>query len=184
MIELLIATAMMIVITGAAVAMLVSVMHQQPKVTEGADQIGKARNAIERITVDLRQGSAVEPGGSSQGLTLVMPCSTLESGQAGTCTVSYACAPESGASAPYYCTRRIGTGAPKTVVTGLLTNKVFCYFPFVAGTETIAGSGCGAISTEPPKYVGAAVELPASEGEGKTVLEDGSALHNAPGLFG
>ena len=168
LIELLIATAMMIIITGAAVLFLVSAMHRQSDVTGRSDQIGIARNALETITADLREGGEVtSPAASS--LTVDTFCTN---GQA--CAVSYACGPEAGTTT-FGCTRSAGTGAPAVKVIGGLTSAaVFCFYPNIEGSE------CGQANSEGPTYVGVSLRMRQTKGaQGLAVLESGAALHNA-----
>jgi Tfp pilus assembly protein PilV len=165
LIELLIAMIMTVIITGAAVSMLVSSMHRQSESTQRADQIGTARNAIEKITADIRQGAKAELSGTNTvKLTTYCHSSTGTS----RCEVTYTCSEEAGTAPPRYeCTRKVGTKAARTVVTGLETNQVF--------------SGDG---RSEPRYVGVKVQLPTPGELSSTVLEDGAALHNATNYRG
>jgi type II secretory pathway pseudopilin PulG len=154
LIELLVAAAMMVVVCGAAVVMLISVMHRQPKISTSAQQIGIARNAIEKITADIRQGESATSSSPSQ-LTLNTICDP--GGVA--CTVEYNC---SGPLGEVSCARTVAGGARTTVVTGLRSANLFA----VEGT--------------PPSYVEVTVELPNEDASrGLTKLQDGAALHNA-----
>jgi prepilin-type N-terminal cleavage/methylation domain-containing protein len=179
LIELLVASAMMVIITGAAVTMLISSMHRQSDVTSRADQIGNARNAIEKITADIREGeSASIPTPSS--LQVTYPCE----GSATTCPkVSYTCKRE-GAKVTFECVRETSAGVKTKVVSGLSAateTGMFCVYPNSEGSE------CGpqAIVGKAPRYVGVTVRLPSSStSEAETVLQDGAALHNSPDLLG
>jgi prepilin-type N-terminal cleavage/methylation domain-containing protein len=165
MIELLVATAMMVIICGAAVTMLISVMKTQPRDSERADQIGTARNAIEKLTADIRQGEKATLSGTS-GVTLTTYCD----GSAGTskCQVTYACGTEPGVTPTRYaCTRKVDNEPARPDLTGLASSEVF--------------SGDG---RSEPRYVGVKVQLPTPGEESVTVLEDGAALHNASAFRG
>jgi type II secretory pathway pseudopilin PulG len=165
MIELLIAIVMTVIIIGAAVSMLISSMHRQTDATASSDQIGTARNAIEKMTADIRQGAKAELTGTT-AVKLTTYCHS-SSGVA-RCEVTYNCAAEVGiVPTQYKCTRRVGTEAARTVLTGLQTNQVF--------------SGDG---RSEPRYVGVKVELQTPEERSVTVLEDGAALHSAPNYRG
>jgi type II secretory pathway pseudopilin PulG len=168
LIELLIATAMMIVITGAAVTFLISAMHRQSDVTGRSDQIGTARNALETITADLREGEKITAPTAS-AITVDTICN---SGQA--CVVSYVCGPEAGTST-FGCTRSLGTGKPAVkVIGGLASAEVFCFYPNIERRE------CGTVGGEKPRYVGVTLKMPQTKGvQGLAVLESGAALHNA-----
>jgi len=167
LIELIVAASMMIVITGATVALLVSALRQQPEVTERADQIGDARNALEKLTVDIRQGSeATYVGPSEIGLETICD---FPDGSTGPCTVEYEC-PASGTT--YRCIRTVDGGSPTVVTRGLSSPDVFCVVPSTEGAE------CGESNGEPPAYVGVTIQFPATDRGANTVLEGGAALHN------
>jgi type II secretory pathway pseudopilin PulG len=174
LIELLIATAMMIIITAAAVTMITSVIRQTPKISNRSDQIGSARNAMEKITAEVRQGKEATSTGPSQ-MTLKTFCGS--SGRATECTVSYSCAIESGKST-YACSRTV-SGVTAKVVGGLASSEVFCFYPNTESKE------CGtASSTSLPRYVGVKVRLPQiTATETQTVLEGGAALHNSTSVL-
>ncbi len=172
MIELLVATAMMVFVTAAAVSMLVSVMQAQPKNTQRADQIGFARNAIEKMTADIRQGTKAVPAGRT-GVTLTTLCDK-SGGATESCQVVYSCAQEAGTNpATYKCTRKAGTESAVTVVGGLANAAVFCYVPSTTSPK------CAETNGTEPGFVGVTVELRGSGKSGFTVVEDGAALHNS-----
>ena len=173
-IELLVATAVMVIICGAAVLMLTSVMKQAPKVTNRADQIGFARNVIGQITSEVRQGREATSTGASQ-MTLKTFCTN--GGAASECTVSYSCALEAGKTT-FACSKTVA-GVTTTVVGGLASGEVFCFYPNTEGKE------CGKASTTAlPRYVGLQVRFPQqSASETQTVLEGGAALHNSTALL-
>ncbi len=173
---------MMVVITGAVVTMLVSSMHRQTAVTSTSDQIGNARNAIEKITVDLRQGVEL-----TEATPSVVDMSTFCGKTEGTepCVVRYDCAQETG-KATYGCSREVAGGGTTSVLEGLASPEVFCFYPF---SEEVGpsgnGSGCGiAVSPAETTYVGIKVQLPQeNNATTNTVFEGGAALHNAPGVL-
>ncbi len=171
LIELLVATIMTIAITGAAVSLMISSLHKQQNVTSRSDRIGEARNAIEKLTVDLRQGSKVTVAGP-EAMTLETYCDS-STGVSEKCTVAYSCVTE--ATAKYKCTRAVNGGTAKPAITELSSPKVFCFVPStVSGNE----SECGVRKTgTEPTYVGVEVKLASREGGGAT-LQDGAALHN------
>jgi prepilin-type N-terminal cleavage/methylation domain-containing protein len=169
LVELLVATAMMVIIVGAAVMMLTSVMHREPKVAARANQIGNARDGIERITADLRQG---------EGLTTAEPSSVTVNtlcGQSGECSVSYSCGPEAGDPASFECVRQVRAGASSAVLSGLASPEIFCFYPN-AQDEECGEAGIG----DEPTYVGIRLQFPQENNETEnSVLEGGVALHNA-----
>lgn len=174
LIELIIAMAMGLIVTAAAVTFLISVMHREPKTTSSADVIGNARNAVEQITGDLRVGESV-PTSEPSSLQMTAECSQVGSNATGNCEVAYNCFQEPGA-VTYECQRSVGNAPATTVISGLASGRVFCVYP-----TSEAGSECGLQGPELPRYVGVKLELPNyNEAEGSTVLEGGAALHNSP----
>jgi prepilin-type N-terminal cleavage/methylation domain-containing protein len=176
LVELLVGMAMALVITMAAVAMFSSILDRQSSSTEAADVIGTARNAAEKLTVDIREGEKATVANASE-LKLVTPCSAITAGATGSCEIKYSCGQEVGA-VTYSCSREVG-GTRKTVVTGLASKEIFCVYPTSA-----VGKECGAQGTVAPRYVGVNLEFPnhsdATGSSSTTVLEDGAALHNSP----
>jgi type II secretory pathway pseudopilin PulG len=177
-VELIIAAAMMVVITGAAVSLLVSALQSQPEVTQRANQIGDARNLLEELTVDLRQGSSAEFFGAEE-LGVETICD--RPGGAEACNVAYECEPEGGAPT-FECMRTVEGEAPTGLITGLSSGEIFCVTPSAIDPEDpeSSSSDCGETNGEPATYVGVTIEFPASDQGGSTVLEGGAALHNAP----
>jgi type II secretory pathway pseudopilin PulG len=175
LIELLVATLMTVIICGAAVMMIISVMRQSPKITTRSDQIGFARNAIEKLTGEIRQGKEATSTGSS-AMTLKTYCPKA-GGQSAECTVSYSCAAETGKTT-YACSRTVA-GVTRKVVGGLASAEVFCFYPNTESKE------CGTASTTTPaRYVGVKVAFPQQVStEKQTVLEGGAALHNSTSLL-
>lgn len=171
LVELLVGMAMALVITAAAVMMFMSVLDRQTETTASANVIGTARNAVEKMTTELREGAKAtvsEPG----SLELMTPCG--ESGlNASQCIVNYHCEKEVGKTT-FRCTRT-QEGTTKTMVGGLASGKVFCVYPTSA-----TGKECGPQGSTEPRYVGITFEFPNhKEATGRTILEDGAALHNS-----
>jgi prepilin-type N-terminal cleavage/methylation domain-containing protein len=174
LIELIVGIAMALIITMGAASMFGTELHRQSASTQAADVIGTARNAVEKITVDLREGvNATLPNPSE--LDVTTKCSNIGSSQPGNCVIQYRCAQELGA-ASYSCSRTV-EGRTKTVVSGLSSQEIFCVYPTAS-----VGKECGAQGNDPARYVGFTLEFPSHSGNGAgtTVLEDGAALHNSP----
>src|ERR1700744_1256648 len=126
LIELLVAAGLSIVVVAAAVLFLISVVHRQPKVSESAEVIGNARNALEKITQDIRAGESANVLAPWE-LGVERECSQGAAGES--CTVLYQCTEEAGL-ATYECKRyQIPGEMITTVATGLMSNKIFCAFP-------------------------------------------------------
>jgi prepilin-type N-terminal cleavage/methylation domain-containing protein len=178
LIEMLVAMAMATLVTGAAVMLLLTIMHRQPKTTSTADVIGNARNALEKITQDVRVGKTATVAQPSE-LKVKAECSQVGSTGTGECEVAYSCLQESG-KLTYKCQRSVSGGAATTVISGLASAQVFCVYP-----TSEAGKECGPQGSETVLYAGIKVELPNyEESHGNMVLEDGAALHNSPQLLG
>jgi hypothetical protein len=153
--------------------MLISVMHREPKVTGKADQIGNARNAIEKMTADLREGESLTAA-TAYDVVVNKPCGANEGN--GTCSVGYSCGPEAGATT-WQCSREVPGGSRETIVSGLAPgDEVFCFYPNAQGTEcsgTVEVNGA-------PTYVGITLKFPQENvEEHDTVFQGGVALHNA-----
>src|ERR1700749_4135166 len=102
LVELVVAMSMAIVITGAAVAMLVSSLNRQPDLTERADQVGTAQTAVERMVRDVRQGIVGKTVLTTSASTSKLELETYVGSQCGTtavttatkCKVTYTCETE------------------------------------------------------------------------------------------
>jgi type II secretory pathway pseudopilin PulG len=173
LIELLVASAMAMVVIGAAAILMVSALHRGQNVTSRSDRIGQARNAIEKLTVDLREGRKVTAAGPT-AMTLETYCDGA-GGISEKCTLAYSCVVEVTGGTAYKCTRSVNGGPAVTVVSELSSSSIFCFVPSsVSGNE----SACGERKTgSEPTYVGVQVNL-ASPGGGGATLQDGAALHN------
>jgi len=184
LIELLVAAAMSVVVVGAATTMLISVMHRGPAVSGRANQVGNARNAIESMTADFREGVKVAYASPSQITVETTGCG-LEGGE---CSVSYSC-PAEPAADTFECVRE-REGQRATVVTGLASPDLFCYYPN-AEPETASPEAkeCAQVGNpsdpvEEPTYVGIKIQFPQeSNASENSTIEGGVALHNAPSLL-
>lgn len=172
LVELIIAMAMAIVVTGATVAMFVSVIKRQPDLTERADQVGNTRVGVERFTREIRQGVV----GSVKSNTATgfefetyvdTKCGTTAVAVATRCRVVYACASEK-------CTRTTGTGSATSTSTMAESLKNTSFFEYVQGV-----SPCATVTGEPTTFVAINLELRSKKG-GVTLLQDGSGLRSCP----
>ena len=59
LVELLVASAMSVIVVGAACAMLISAVQGQPKLSKKDQNISTARYVLERMTREIRNGTAV-----------------------------------------------------------------------------------------------------------------------------
>jgi Tfp pilus assembly protein PilW len=169
LIELLVASAMGVVLLGAVGTMMVGSLRQQPQVTRKVADVQTARWVMERFTRELRAGVVIDKASaSSVSFKTYVRRSTC--GGAGVpsssspsikCEVTYTC---SGSS----CTRLeaapgVYTGTATTIFTGLNnSSSVFTYLPATT-----------------PTYVGISITIPVSGSNASTTLTDGSSLRNA-----
>jgi prepilin-type N-terminal cleavage/methylation domain-containing protein len=164
--ELLVATALGLVIIGAAVTAFTAAIGSQPRVESQAGAIQQARTTMEQITRELRQGSSVPSATASQvSIITFVDSATCGGGAANmaiSCRVTYSCS--SGT-----CTRTeakpdgTSPGPAVQVVSGLSSSNVFTY---TAPTATA------------PAYVSVSLAFPAEGGTDAITLSDGSALRN------
>jgi hypothetical protein len=172
---MVIATALGLLVIGAAVTVFTAGIKSQPQIDKRAAQIDQARSMSARVTQELRQGSNASSVNPSQLMILTyVPRTTCAGSTPGPnirCRVFYSCT-QSAATAS--CTRiacppallapGTGCGPTTTVVTGLVTNQVFTFSPQTPGQA----------------YVGIRLEFPASSGDDAITLQDGVALRNPP----
>lgn len=169
LVELLVASAMSVILVGAAGAMLISAVRQQPTLSKKTQEISTARYVLERMTREIRNGIAVYPGatGSRVEFKTRVRRSTCGGGveeDPGTpaieCRVTYSCTTTA-------CTRTEtapeapgSSGTPMTLVSGLDSSSVFNYEP----------------SVEEPSYVGITLNIENPEGKGELTVTDGAGL--------
>lgn len=177
MVELLVAAASGLLVIGVLVSLMTSVLHAQPEQQDRAAQIQNARVMLERIVRELRQGTPVT--GTTANSTQVTVDSYTRGGcgpvaptaSATICRVTYSCQ-QSAATAS--CTRREGTGAAETILTGLRSAGVFSYGATTSPT-------CGLVSTATPGFVCLSLAYPAVGDTESVTLEDSAFLRNPVG---
>jgi hypothetical protein len=179
LVELLVASAMSVIIVGAACMMLISAVHDQPKLSKKAQEISTARYVLERMTREIRNGIQVYPGATDSKVEFETQVRRTECGGAVQssetaaaipCRVTYSCAATSPATVPvtYTCSRAEtdpeappgATTPTTTIVSGLTSDSVFNYEPNV----------------EEPSYVGVTLHIEGPEGEGALTVTDGAGL--------
>lgn len=181
LIELLVASAMSVVIVGAVGTMLISAVRNQPQISKRAQNISTARWVLERMTREIRNGVRVDVATSSK-VTFITYVRRTACGVAGElpssspaikCQVTYTCT----ASA---CTRSEanegGTGTPKTVFTGINSSEAFCYVPSSAVDPLSCGATANPTGTT---YIGVALRIPNPTGPSALTVADGASLRNA-----
>jgi prepilin-type N-terminal cleavage/methylation domain-containing protein len=163
--ELLVAAMIALLVAGAAMTLLVTMVQSQPAVSERAGQVQQGRTMLEALSRELRQGESVlNPTTSGLAVLTYVNSATCGGASASTsilCRVTYACGSTS-------CTRTeqspdgTGSAAPETVVRGITGPNVFSY-------EGTAGD---------PSYVGLRLVFPADDGSEAITLDGGAALRN------
>ncbi len=135
LVELLVASAMSIVLLAAIGSMVVSAMRTQPQLSKKAQNVSSARYMLERMTREIRNGVRVDQATPSTVslLTYVRRTScgsgvaTGSSTPAIKCEVTYQCTTTA-------CTRKespdgLFTGTAKTIFSGISSSSVFCFVP-------------------------------------------------------
>jgi Tfp pilus assembly protein PilW len=163
--ELLIATAMTLVLLGGALTVMVTGVRSEPRVSERSGEIQQARVLMERVTRELRQGATVLEAttGHLRLITYVNSetCGGVAASTARSCMVTYDCVGGT-------CTRvesdaeGTASGPPTVETTGLSADPVFSYLPSAASA----------------RYVGITFEFPAADGDDAITLSDGVTLRN------
>jgi hypothetical protein len=169
LVELLVASAMSVIIVGAACMMLISAVRSQPKLSKKSQEISTARYVLERMTRELRNGIVVYSGATGSkvefktrvrhstcgGAVIESPATPAIE-----CRVTYSCTSTA-------CTRTEtspevpgSSGTPIPLVDNLDSDKVFNYEP----------------SVEAPSYVGITLHIENPEGEGELTITDGAGL--------
>jgi type II secretory pathway pseudopilin PulG len=170
LIELLVASAMGVVLMAAVIPLIIAPLRSQTKVRQSADDVRTARFVTERLTRELREGVVVDKASASsvsfQTYVRHSTCggtgALASTAPATKCEVTYTC---SGSS----CTRLeaapgVYTGTSEIAFTGLNnSSSVFTYSP----------------NSTSPTYVGIRIAIPAREGSSATTVTDGASLRNA-----
>jgi prepilin-type N-terminal cleavage/methylation domain-containing protein len=170
LIELLVASAMSVVLLGAVGSMVISAMRSQPDLSKKSQNISTARWVLERLTREIRNGIKVDSATPSSvafqtyvrhttcGATTSL-ASTLPSIR---CEVTYTCTVTS-------CTRKetapevLSGGTPITIFSGIDDENVFSYSPSAAA----------------PTYVGIRLHIPNPSGPSALTVSDGASMRNA-----
>ena len=181
LIEMLVAALMSVIVVGAACAMLISAVKDQPGLSRKAQNVTTARYQLERVVREIRDAVKVEKATTTEVQLLTRTQKTTCGGttsaspdvQRPQCRVTYQC---SGTT----CTRSEATEGGTTVgtktiaLTGIESANVFCFVP---STEADP-SKCGAPRTGegPPTYVGVNLQVKNPEGPGILTISDGASL--------
>jgi len=174
LVELLVASAMGVVVMSAVASLVISAVRVQPKISKEAQNVSSARWMLERLTHELRNGIAVNEASTASKLVFdgyvrhgtCGGTTTLPAGSpAIKCRITYECSTSA-------CTRKETTtsstvGVAKTVFSGLASNQLFTYVPDNLEPETAT-------------YVKATLHLPDPTDAGSPlVISSGTSLRNA-----
>jgi Tfp pilus assembly protein PilV len=181
LIEMLVAALMSVIIVGAACAMLITAVKDQPGLSRKAQNVTTARYQLERVVREIRDAVKVERATTTEIQLLTRTQKTACGGttkaspnvQRPQCRVTYRCSATS-------CTRTEATeggvpvGTAVVALTGLQSSSVFCFVP---STDTDP-SKCGSPRTGsgPPTYVGVGLQVKNPEGPGFLTISDGATL--------
>jgi type II secretory pathway pseudopilin PulG len=163
--ELIVAAMIALIVAGAGMTLLITMVHSQPKVSERAGQLQQGRTMLESLSRELRQGESIFSPTAS-GLSVLTyvnsaACGGASASTAIVCRVIYTCGSTS-------CTRTeqnpdgTGSAPPEEVVRGITGPNVFSY-------EGAAGN---------PSFVGIRLIFPADDGAEAITLDGGAALRN------
>ncbi|HEX3360079.1 MAG TPA: prepilin-type N-terminal cleavage/methylation domain-containing protein [Solirubrobacterales bacterium] len=171
LVELLVASAMGVVVMGAVASLVISAVRAQPKISQEANNITTAQWVLARMTRELRNGVHVnvkEATASRVSFETYVRTSACGGGAplasespAIKCQVTYECTTTtcSRIESPPGST----SGTPTEIFSGIDTNQVFSYGP----------------SASNPTYVKVTLRLPSPSGSGALTVSDGASLRNA-----
>jgi hypothetical protein len=182
LVELLVASAMSVVLLGAIGSMVISTMRIQPKISKSAQNVSSGRWVLDRMTRELRNGIRVDQATASKlsFLTYVrhatcggttLPSATTPSIK---CEVTYQCTATA-------CTRTeaadgVYTGTARTMFSGISSSNIFCYVPSAETDPLTCGAAKAAAEVT---YVRIQLRLPDPSGAGSLTVSDGASLRNA-----
>jgi prepilin-type N-terminal cleavage/methylation domain-containing protein len=182
LIELLVASAMSVILLGAVGSMVVSAMNTQPRISKKAANVQTARWVMERLTREIRNGVAVDnaTATSVSFRTYVRRTScggsgTLPSGSpAIRCEVTYTC--DTTSCSRIEANEGVYTGTATTVFSGINSSDVFCYVPSTNPDPLTCGPAASAAQAT---YIGIDLRIPNTDGPGALTVSDGASLRNA-----
>jgi Tfp pilus assembly protein PilW len=185
LVELLVASAMSVILLGAIGSMVVSTMRAQPGISERGRDVSSTRWVMERMTREIRNGIRVDRAypTSVSFLTYVRRTScgggvpASSTAPAIKCEVTYTCTTTS-------CSRieapeDVFTGTAGTLVTGLSSSNAFCYVPSSEPDPLTCGPAPSPEKPSTTTYVGVRLQLPNPSGTGALNVSDGASLRNA-----
>lgn len=174
LIELLVASTMSVILVGAVGSMLISAVRKQPDLSERSQAVSTARYVLERMTREIRNGTAVEEASASKVAFVASvrreSCGGAVESEATQpsirCRVTYSCTTiscsraETAPSVP-------ATDPGVTQVTGLASSDVFNW-------ACEPGEPCESASEA--NYIGITLRIPNPSGGGNLTVSDGATL--------
>jgi type II secretory pathway pseudopilin PulG len=169
LVEILVASAMSVVVMGAVVTLVIGAVRDQPKISKQAQNITTARWVLARMTREIRGGIAVtNPGTSKLTFESYVRHSTCGGGtllpateSPIICSVTYECSTT--ACSRIESPKGSTSGTPQLIFSGINSSQVFTYAP----------------NATTPTYVKVTLRLPNPSGTGALTISNGASLRNA-----
>lgn len=167
LIELLVASAMAVILLGGVSTVLVGAVRKQPEISERGEAVQEARWVLERMTREIRDGVAVTSSSAStlsfEGYVRHASCGSTtplpSSASAILCKITYSCTTTS-CSRGETTTASSGTGTLVPVFSGINSANVFAVDS----------------SKEGGTFVGINLRFPNPEGDAHLTIADGATL--------
>jgi Tfp pilus assembly protein PilW len=173
MIDVLVAAGLSLMLIGVGSTVMVTVFRAQPGQTDRGNKIEDSRNAMERLTREIRQGSTIYSATPTQVsfLTYVhsATCGGAASDTAIRCVVTYNCTSSSCSRTEAAPPPSTASGPAVTVISGLSSSSVFGY-----------GTSCSPTGAASSGYICATLTFPATNGDDAITVQDGAAFANPP----
>jgi type II secretory pathway pseudopilin PulG len=182
LVELLVASAMSVVLLGAIGSMVISTMRAQPKISKSAQNVSSGRWVLDRMTRELRNGIRVDQATASKLSFLTY----VRHATCGGTTLLIAKEPSIKCEVTYQCTTTACTrteaadgvyaGTAQPMFSGINSSNIFCYVPSAEADPLTCGAAKAAAEVT---YVSIRLRLPDPSGAGSLTVSDGASLRNA-----
>jgi type II secretory pathway pseudopilin PulG len=168
LVELLVASAMGVVLMGVVGTMVVQTMKAQPELSKRSENITTARWVLERMTREIRNGERVDTALPNE-VSFRTYVRRTECGKSGTlastkpailCEVTYGCS--STACSRIEAAPGVFTGKATPIFEGINNSNVFTYIPNVKS----------------PTFIKITLHLPNPNGPSDLTISDGASLRN------
>jgi len=169
LVEILVASALSVVVMGAVVTLVIGAVRDQPKISKQSQNITTARWVLERMAREIRSGIAVTSAGTSklsfEGYVRHSTCggnALLEATKPPiVCSITYECSTT--ACSRIESPKGSTSGTPQRIFSGINSSQIFTYAPNVTT----------------PTYVKVTLRLPNPGGTGALTISNGASLRNA-----